>query len=58
MAQHERLVQMEEFMNGKKKILVATDVVARGIGVSTRCVHYICVLIYNYVWPHILLYTI
>ena len=36
MAQHERLVQMEEFMNGKKKILVATDVVARGIGVSTR----------------------
>lgn len=30
-AQHERLVQMEDFMSGKKKILVATDVVARGI---------------------------
>jgi superfamily II DNA/RNA helicase len=30
-AQRERVVQMEEFMSGKKKILVATDVVARGI---------------------------
>lgn len=30
-AQHERLVQMDDFMSGKKKILVATDVVARGI---------------------------
>lgn len=30
-AQHERVVQMEDFMSGRKKILVATDVVARGI---------------------------
>eukprot|EP00960_Hanusia_phi_P044786 756811-Hanusia_phi.AAC.10 len=30
-AQHERVVQINDFMSGKKKILVATDIIARGI---------------------------
>ncbi|EKX54359.1 hypothetical protein GUITHDRAFT_160645 [Guillardia theta CCMP2712] len=30
-AQHERVVQIKEFMSGEKKILVATDIIARGI---------------------------